>query len=82
MFVSMDIFWDILFQLMKHGTNPLHVAFIFLFVIDHHTSNGKIKKCFSTKLNSGFLLLGDVLEGCQKRYLNPGVECPVYLNSV
>lgn len=26
----MELFWDLLFQLMKHGTNTLHVAFIFL----------------------------------------------------
>jgi hypothetical protein len=28
--VCMELFWDLLFQLMKHGTNTLHVAFIFL----------------------------------------------------
>jgi hypothetical protein len=27
----MEQLWDILFQLMKHGTNTLHAAFIFLF---------------------------------------------------
>ena len=27
----MEHFWDLLFQLVKHGTNTLHVAFIFLF---------------------------------------------------
>ena len=32
-FVQMDNFWDLLFQLMKHGTNTLHVAFIFLFSV-------------------------------------------------
>ena len=30
----MEPFWDLLFQLMKHGTNTLHVVFIFLFSID------------------------------------------------
>jgi hypothetical protein len=25
----MEHFWDLLFQLMKHGTNTLHVVFIF-----------------------------------------------------
>ena len=30
----MEHFWDLLFQLMKHGTNTLHVAFIFLFHIE------------------------------------------------
>ena len=30
----MENFWDLLFQLMKHETNTLHVAFIFLFSID------------------------------------------------
>uniref|UniRef100_A0A674ANA9 Fibroblast growth factor receptor n=1 Tax=Salmo trutta TaxID=8032 RepID=A0A674ANA9_SALTR len=29
----MDNFWDLLFQLIKHGTNTLHVAFIFLFSV-------------------------------------------------
>ena len=29
LFVRMENFWDLLFQLMKHGTNILHVAFIF-----------------------------------------------------
>ena len=29
----MENFWDLLFQLMKHGTNTLHVAFIFLFSV-------------------------------------------------
>ena len=29
LFVHMGHFWDLLFQLMKHGTNTLHVAFIF-----------------------------------------------------
>ena len=32
-FVHMQKFWNLLFQLMKHGTNTLHVAFIFLFSI-------------------------------------------------
>ena len=31
LFVHMENFWDLLFKLMKHGTNTLHVAFIFLF---------------------------------------------------
>ena len=26
-------FWDIFFQLMKHGTNTLHAEFIFLFSV-------------------------------------------------
>ena len=30
-FVSMEHFWALLFQLMKHGNNPSHVVFIFLF---------------------------------------------------
>ena len=29
----MEHFWDLLFQLMKHGTNTLHVAFVFLFSV-------------------------------------------------
>ena len=28
----MDV-WDLLFQLMKHGTSTLQVAFIFLFCV-------------------------------------------------
>jgi hypothetical protein len=31
LFVHMDNFCDLLFQLMEHGTNALHVAFMFLF---------------------------------------------------
>jgi hypothetical protein len=27
----MEHFWDLLFQLMKHETNTVHVAFILLF---------------------------------------------------
>ena len=33
MFVRVEHFWDLLFQLMKLGTNTLHVAFIFLFSV-------------------------------------------------
>jgi hypothetical protein len=33
----MDDFRGLLFQLMKHGTNTLHVAFVFLFSIDSLT---------------------------------------------
>ena len=31
--VRMKQFWDLLFQLMKHGTNTLNAAFIFLFSV-------------------------------------------------
>jgi hypothetical protein len=30
LFVHMENFWDLLSQLIKHGTNTLHVAFIFV----------------------------------------------------
>ena len=30
LFMHIEHFWDLLFQLMKHGTNTLHVAFIFV----------------------------------------------------
>jgi hypothetical protein len=33
-FCAYGTFWDLLFQLMKHGTNTLHVAFILLFIIN------------------------------------------------
>ena len=33
LFVHMKHFWDLLFQVMKHGTNTLHVEFIVLFSI-------------------------------------------------
>jgi hypothetical protein len=33
LFVHMEHFWDLLFQLMKHGTNTSHVAFTFLFSV-------------------------------------------------
>ena len=36
-FCSMENFWDLLFQFMKHGTNTLHAAFIFLFSVDMDT---------------------------------------------
>ena len=29
----MENVWDLLFQLVKHGTNTLHVVFIFLFSV-------------------------------------------------
>jgi hypothetical protein len=29
----MEHFWDLLFQLMKHGINTLHVALIFLLIV-------------------------------------------------
>ena len=35
----MEHFWDILFQLMKYGTNTLHVAFIFLLSVDTQENN-------------------------------------------
>ena len=31
--MRMEHFWDLLFQLMKHGTNISHVTFIFLFSV-------------------------------------------------
>ena len=33
LFVHMEHFWDLLFQLMKHETSTLHEAFIFLFSV-------------------------------------------------
>ena len=35
----MEDFWDLLFQLMKHGTNTLYFVFIFLFSIVIGTFN-------------------------------------------
>jgi hypothetical protein len=34
LFVSTLHLWDLLFQLMKHGTYNLHDAFIFLFSVN------------------------------------------------
>ena len=31
----MEPFWDLLLQLMKHGTDTSHVAFIFVLVAKH-----------------------------------------------
>ena len=31
----MDNFWDLLFQLMKQGTNTLHFAFTFFFSVEN-----------------------------------------------
>ena len=33
----MEHFWDLLFQLMKHGTNTLYVAFIFSLSVVYQT---------------------------------------------
>jgi hypothetical protein len=33
LFVCMENVWDLLFQLIKNGTNTLHVAFLFLFSV-------------------------------------------------
>jgi hypothetical protein len=35
LFMHMEHFRALLFQLMKHGTNTLQVAFIFLFNLEH-----------------------------------------------
>ena len=40
--MSMEYFWDLLFQLMKHGTNTLHVGFIFLSSV--HTNAEGVKQ--------------------------------------
>ena len=32
-FMRMEHFWDLLFQLLNHGSNTLHFAFLFLFRI-------------------------------------------------
>ena len=39
--MRIEHFWDILFQLMKHGANTLHAALIFLFNVqfDPNPSN-------------------------------------------
>ena len=33
--VRMEHFWDLLFQLMKHGIKTVHVEFIFLFRVEY-----------------------------------------------
>lgn len=38
-FVRMENLWDLLFQLMIHGTNTLHVVFLFFFRIDYPFTN-------------------------------------------
>ena len=38
LFEHLEHFWDILFQFMKHGTNTLHVAFIFMFSVHGTTT--------------------------------------------
>ena len=43
----MEHFGDFLFQLMKHGTNTLHVAFIFLFSVFDLTLFGSSKWCLT-----------------------------------
>ena len=46
LFVHMEHFWDLLFQLMKHGTKTLHVPFIFLFSVHniHYMSKSMLVK--------------------------------------
>jgi hypothetical protein len=39
LFVSIEHFWDLLFKLMKHGTDTLHVAFLFLYSMDYIFEN-------------------------------------------
>ena len=46
-FVYMEHFWYLLFQLMKHGTNALHVTFIFLLSV--HVLNTRVLQVFSTE---------------------------------
>jgi hypothetical protein len=45
----MDNFWDLLFQLMKHGTNTLHVLFIFLFSVEWTTDLARTHSSSTTK---------------------------------
>ena len=43
----MENVWDLLFQLMKHGTNILHVAFTFLFSVESKDTQAKILEQYS-----------------------------------
>uniref|UniRef100_A0A8C7K901 Uncharacterized protein n=1 Tax=Oncorhynchus kisutch TaxID=8019 RepID=A0A8C7K901_ONCKI len=43
----MEHLWDLLFQLMKHGTNTLHVVFILLHSI--YADLKKFKQHFESK---------------------------------
>ena len=54
----MENVWDLLFLLMKHGTNTLHVASIFFFSIYF------IGKCGIE--NSPFLFYGNYINGVIK----------------
>ena len=45
LFVHMEHFWDISFQLMKHLTNTLHVAFLFLYNVDTMDGGTKVDTC-------------------------------------
>ena len=58
----MEHFWDCLFQLMKHGTNTLHVAFIqsiwkvfrpldFFHILLHYSLIFKLIKLFFSPIN-------------------------------
>ena len=51
LFVRMENFWDLLFQLMKYGTNTLHVAFRFLFSIYLRF----ISSCTDLQLNGEYI---------------------------
>jgi hypothetical protein len=47
LFVLVEHFWDILFQLIKHWTIIKHVAFIFLFNVGKWVKIGKNTGMFS-----------------------------------
>ena len=50
----MEHFWDILVQVMKHGTNTLHVVFIFLFSIKETETHVQPNITFTTSFPKRF----------------------------
>jgi hypothetical protein len=56
LFVYVELFWDLLFQLMKHWTNTLHVAFIFLFSVHCETGYSRDHCAKSAAINIHYLM--------------------------
>ena len=42
--LCIEHFWDLLCQLMKHGTSTLHIMFIYLFSVDSERVGERLKE--------------------------------------
>ena len=52
LFVHVENFWDLLFQLMKHGTDTLHVEITFLFSVHTHSLSQLFTPCIKMYNNA------------------------------